>query len=86
MATYRVLYWQEIPSQIRAEDEQGNDASLELPPRFMERIDAVANRLGYVDSDEYLAQWHWSEEFERAGSAQEVAEAVRNELDARTDW
>ena len=85
MATYRILYWQEVPSQIRAEDENG-DVNLPLPPKFMVRIDALAAARGLEGSDDYLAHWRWSEDLEREGSAQEVAEAVCRELDAQADW
>ena len=85
MATYKVLYWQEIPSQIKAEDES-DDVTVQLPDRFQERIDVMAARRGLQDSDAYLAEWKWSEEEERAGSAEEVAEAVRAELEAQADW
>jgi len=36
-------------------------------------------------ADDYLAQWKWGEEEEREGSAHEVAEAVKAELEA-TGW
>ena len=85
MATYKVLYWQEVPSQIRAEDDTG-DVSLELPQKFMVRIDALAAERGLSSADDYLAQWHWSDEEEREGSAQEVAEAVLAELETQADW
>lgn len=85
MATYRILYWQEVPSQIRAEDEDG-DVSLQLPAKFMVRIDALAAARGLEGSDDYLAQWRWSEEEERDGSARDVAEAVCRELEAQADW
>lgn len=85
MATYKVLYWQEIPTQIKAEDD-ADDVTVELPPRFMERIDRVAVQRGLQGSDDYLAQWRWSEEEERQGSASEVAEAVRAELEAQATW
>ena len=86
MATYKVLYWQEIPSQIRAEDES-NDITLPLDPRFMERIDQLAAQRGLQGTDDYLAQWRWSEAQERDGSAEEVAHAVRRELEAAAaDW
>lgn len=85
MTTYRVLYWQEIPSQIRAEDEDG-EVSLELPQKFMARIDALASARGLTATDDYLAQWHWSDDEVRDGSAREVAEAVRRELEAQVDW
>ena len=47
-------------------------------------IDLMAARRGLQGQDDYLAQWNWSEDEERAGSAQEVAEAVKAELEART--
>ena len=85
MATYKILYWQEIPSQIKAEDEL-DDLTVPMPDRFQERIDLMAARRGLQDADAYLAQWKWSEEEEREGSAEEVAEAVRVELEAKADW
>ena len=85
MATYRILYWQEVPSQIRAEDETG-EVSLPLPQKFMVRIDALAAERGLEGSDDYLAQWRWSEEEQREGSAQDVAEGVCRELEALADW
>jgi hypothetical protein len=85
MATYKILYWQEIPAQIKAEDD-ADDVTVELPAKFMERIDRLAAQRGLQASDDYLAQWQWSEEEERAGSAREAAEAVRAELEAQATW
>jgi hypothetical protein len=82
MATYRVLYWQEVPSQIKAEDDE-SDVTLPLPDQFQERIDKLAAERGLGGADDYLAQWRWSEEEDRDGSAQAVAEAVRDELVAQ---
>jgi len=82
MATYKILYWQEIPSQIKADDGE-DEVSLQLPARFMEQIDQLAMKRGLQDADDYLAQWHWSEEEERDGAAREVAEAVQAELEAK---
>jgi hypothetical protein len=82
MATYKILYWQEIPSQIKAEDDE-EDVTLPLPAKFMERIDIMAAKRGLAGADDYLAQWQWSEEQERAGTASEVAEAVEAELEAK---
>jgi hypothetical protein len=85
MATYKVLYWQEIPSQIKAEDDM-DDVTVPMPDRFQERIDLLAARRGLQDADSYLAQWKWSEEEDREGSAEEVAAALRAELEAKADW
>jgi hypothetical protein len=85
MATYKILYWQEIPAQVKAEDD-ADDVTLEFPAKFMERIDRLAAQRGLQGSDDYLAQWRWSEEEEREGPAREVAEAVRAELEAQATW
>jgi len=85
MATFRILYWQEIPSQVAASDDQ-DDVTVVLPDRFMERIDHLAAQRGLQSTDDYLAQWRWTEDEEREGSAQQVAEAVRAELESKADW
>ncbi|HEV2446603.1 MAG TPA: virulence factor [Candidatus Sulfopaludibacter sp.] len=85
MATYKILYWQEVPSQIKADDGL-DEVTLPLAPRFMERIDQLAGQRGLQGSDDYLAQWRWGDEEERDGSAQEVAEAVKADLESRTPW
>ncbi len=82
MAIYKVLYWQEIPTQIRAEDDV-EDVTMMLDGRFMEQVDILAAKRGLQAADDYLAQWKWSEEEEREGSAQEVAEALKAELEAK---
>lgn len=81
MASYKVLYWQEVPSQIKAEDDT-DDVTVLMPDRFQERIDRLAAERGLSGADDYLAQWRWSEDEDRDGSAQDVAEAVRAELEA----
>ena len=85
MATYKVLYWQEVPTQVTAEDT-ADEVTLALSPRFLERIDTLAAERGLQGSDDYLAQWRWSEEEEREGTAQAVAEAVQAELEAQAEW
>lgn len=83
MATYRILYWQQIPTQIKAEDEV-EDVNLMLDERFIRQIDQLATKLGLQAADDYLAQWRWSEEEEREGSAREVADALKAELEAKS--
>ena len=81
MATYKILYWQEIPSQIKA-DDGADEVTVPMPARFLELIDQFALKRGLHSADDYLAQWNWSEEEEREGTAAEVAEAVMAELEA----
>jgi len=85
VATYKILYWQEIPSQIKAEDDL-DDVTVALDPKFMERIDQLAAQRGLQSSDNYLAQWRWSDEQEREGTAEDVARAIQRELEADSDW
>jgi hypothetical protein len=85
VATYKILYWQEIPSQIRVEDAS-DDVTISLPDKFQQRIDQLAAQRGLSEADDYLAQWQWSEEQDRDGTAQQVAEAVLAELEATADF
>jgi hypothetical protein len=82
MTTYKILYWQEIPIQIKAEDEM-DDVTVMLDDRFMQQVDILAAKRGLQSADDYLAQWKWTEEEDREGSAHEVAEAVKAELEAK---
>lgn len=82
MALFRILYWQEIPTQIKAEDD-AEDVTMMLDERFMKQVDILAVQQGLQAADDYLAQWKWSEEDEREGSAREVAEALKAELEAK---
>jgi hypothetical protein len=82
MAFYQILYWQDIPSQIKAWDDF-DEVKIEMPAKFMVKIDSSAKEKGLMDEDNYLAQWKWGEEEEREGSAEEVAESVKSELEAK---
>jgi hypothetical protein len=82
MASYQILYWQNIPSQVKAWDDL-DEVKVELSLRFVARIDQAAQAQGLAQTDDYLAQWKWSEELEREGTAEEVAEAVKKELEAQ---
>ena len=82
MAFYQILSWQEIPSQIKAWDDL-DEVKLDLGLRATEKIDAAAQARGLSATDDYLAQWKWSDEEEREGTAKEVGEAVKRELEAK---
>ncbi len=82
MTTYKILYWQEIPTQIKAEDEM-DDVTVMLDDKFMQQVDILAAKRDLQSADDYLAQWKWTEEVEREGSAHEVAEALKAELEAK---
>ena len=79
---FQILYWQDLPSQIKAWDDF-DEIKLDLPQRFAERIDASAQKQGFIQADAYLAHLRWSEISERAGSPQEVTESLKKELEAK---
>jgi len=88
MAKYQILYWHDIPTQVRATDENGR-VGKQLPERFQLAIDEAAMSAGLVGDDGYTAGFNWGEEEERDGTAEEVAEAIVAELDEKTpeiDW
>jgi hypothetical protein len=88
MATYQILYWHDIPVQVRAKDAGGR-AGAELPARFQEAIDQAAMAAGLIGSNDYTEAFRWGEQQERAGTAREVADALAAELDAQhpaIDW
>ena len=82
MTRYQILYWKDIPAQIRVFPDAGRPLSRQLPDRFQEEIDARAMREGLAGTDEYLQQWHWSEKMERDLPAQELLDALLRELTA----
>ena len=81
MAKYSILYWQDIPSLVEARDENGVH-KLELDQKFQVLIDAVAMRKGLAGTDTYLEEWRRGKRLSREGTAEEVASAVKAELEA----
>jgi hypothetical protein len=81
MAKYSILYWQDIPSVVEARDENGVH-KLELDQKFQVLIDAVAMRKGMAGTDAYLEEWRRGKRRAREGTAEDVANAIKAELEA----
>jgi len=79
---YQVLYWQDLPSEIKAWDNF-DEVKISLPNRFAEMIDASAQKQGFIQADSYMQHLRWSDEAERPGTPQEVVEAMKKELEAK---
>ena len=82
MARYRIMYWQDVPSVIKAFAEDGSEVKRELGQWFQQEIDRRAMQQGLVGNDAYLEQWHWGDPEERPGTAEEVLDTVEQELEA----
>lgn len=64
-------------------------AGKQLPERFQLAIDQAAMSAGLIGDDKYTEGFQWGAEEERAGTAEEVAEAIVAELDKKfpaIDW
>jgi hypothetical protein len=82
VARYQVLYWQDVPSLVKAFAEDGTTMSRELPEWFQQEIDKRAMVQGLTESDAYLEQWRWGDLQERPGSAHDVLDDVARELES----
>ena len=82
MARYQVLYWQDVPSVVKAFADDGSELKRQLPDWFQQEIDNRAMTQELVGSDAYLEQWRWGDVQERDGSPDDVLDAVTRELEA----
>ena len=88
MATYQILYWFDIPVQVKAAIGR-NRRTVPLTDRFSEAVDAAAMASGLIGSDAFTEQFRWGDTQERDGEPEEVATAVAAELEAQypeIDW
>jgi hypothetical protein len=81
MAHFQVLFWKHIPSQVMAWEGE-TKAKRMLPDYFQAAIDAYAMKDGSTEMDAYLEGWRRGPVEERAGSPDEVIDAVVGELTA----
>lgn len=80
MSQVQVVYWRDIPAQVKAREGRTR-VSRPLSPRFQEAIDAAAMRAGASATDDYLAEWRTSDPTDRPGAPEAVADAWVSELE-----
>ena len=88
MVQYQVLYWHDIPAQVRAREKRER-LSKPLSPRFQGAIDNAAMAAGLTGDDAYTDAFQWSEPQEAEGSLEEVVDRVAAELEGKykvIDW
>jgi hypothetical protein len=81
MASYQVMFWKHIPSQVMAW-EGDVKAKRMLPDYFQAAIDAYAMKDGSTGMDAYLEGWHRGPVEEREGTPEDVIDALIEELTA----
>jgi hypothetical protein len=84
MASYQIVYWRDIPAQIKVGSGRSR-VGRQMSLRFQEAIDRAAMRSGLFNTDDYLGEWRTSAAEEREGDAAAVAEAVAAEIEAAYD-
>jgi hypothetical protein len=81
VANYQVMFWKHIPSQVRAW-AGSTEVKRMLPDYFQAAIDAYAMKDGSTDMDAYLDGWRRGPVEDRAGTPEDVLNAVVEELTA----
>ena len=81
MASYQVMYWKHIPSQVKAWEGEAQAKSM-MPDYFQAAIDAYAMRDGSTDMESYLDGWKWGPVETRTGAPHDVVSVVIDELTA----
>jgi hypothetical protein len=76
---YQVLYWRHIPAQVRVFDGR-RPLSKQLPPKYQALIDKVAMDEGLAGTDDYLAQWQWTDRQERDGDPAALLDEIVAEI------
>ena len=66
MTSYQILYWHNIPLQVRAGGRRDR-VSVELPPRFQEAVDSAAMAAGLAGAERRLLGCVWGEAQGRDG-------------------
>ena len=83
MATYQILYWDEIPVGVKAtRDGRRGRVRKHLSNRFQMAADSVATITGRSDEESYMAGWWWADPVTEPGTPTEVAERVIETLEA----
>jgi hypothetical protein len=83
VARFQILYWQDVPSLVKAFAEDGTATSRQLDQWFQQEIDRRAMAQDLQESGAYLEAWNWGEPDERAGTVDETLNAVERELEAQ---
>jgi hypothetical protein len=83
MARVQILYWQDVPSLVKAFADDRTAVSRQLDPWFQQEIDRRAMAQGLLESGAYLEAWSWGEAEDRPGTPDEVLDAVERELEAQ---
>ena len=81
MTKYQIIYWRDIPVQVRARNGRSR-LTHPLSPRFQKAVYRAAFRAKAISGFDYIQEWKPGDWLEREGEVQEVLTAVAAELEA----
>ena len=84
MTTYRIMYWHDIPYQIKAQDAQGV-IKQPLSNRFSQAINSASIARQKYENNAYANGWKWSKKQTTEASAQEIIVTLSAELESSFD-
>ncbi len=82
---YQIIYWRDIPTQVRVKKEGEKQVSRQLSRRFMAAMSAASTGSGTTATDDYLDAWRisdWLEVTSETDSPEEQANALVAQLEA----
>ncbi len=79
--TFQIVYWRDIPAQIRVRSGSQR-VNRPLSPRFQEAIDAAAMRADATSTDDYLADWRTLDWQPSDAEPQQLADSLVAEIEA----
>jgi hypothetical protein len=78
MAEYQILYWDDVPYGVRAFEDKKR-VSKQLPPKFMKVIGVLCMVTGRNSQADFQKGFVWGPRLSREGTAEQVAQQVRDE-------
>ena len=82
MASYTIMYWQEIPSLVEAK-EGTSTSKTQLSDRFQDLIDKAAMRRDLAGTDAYIEGFKKGPSIETEGSPDEAVRLVKDNLEGQ---
>jgi len=82
MSTYQIIYWRNIPVQIRVRSDSDRHTML-LPDRFQQAVKRAAFRAKAITGESYMAAWNSSDWQVHPGDPQQALRAVLLDIEAR---
>lgn len=82
---YQIIYWRDIPTQVKVKNEGEKKVSRQLHRRFMAAMSAASTGSDTTATKDYMDAWRtsdWQEAESEANNAKDFADALVAQLEA----